>query len=91
MLCIPDRFVAAGFIVSPVEQKKSLQTSETNASLRDASNTVDAQSPRVSAQRPTAKEIAAARAARIRLGYETDDTGSMPEACSYLHACRDHC
>eukprot|EP00892_Ulva_mutabilis_P009364 jgi/Ulvmu1/67/UM001_0070.1 len=68
-----------GLVVSPVDSMKLTHKMESNSSLRDASNTVDAHSPRVSAQRPTAKEIAAARAARIRLGYEQDDDGSVPE------------
>lgn len=90
-LSIADRVEIPGFAASPVDRIKSTQKAENNASLRDASNTVDAHSPRVSAQRPTAKEMAAARAARIRLGYEVDDNGSMLEVYFDWRACSDHC
>ena len=77
----------AGFVVSPVDSMTVVNKVDSNASLRDASNTVDAHSPRVSAQRPTAKEIAAARAARIRLGYEVDDSGKLQEVCVITLRC----
>lgn len=86
-----DRAEIPGFAASPVDRIKPNQKIENTASLRDASNTVDAYSPRVSAQRPTAKEMAAARAARIRLGYEVDDSGSRPEVKFHWRACSDHC
>ena len=67
------------------------------ALLADAADTIPTprdenmqpgQSPTVAAQHiPSAREIAAARAARVRLGYEDEDSSTTNVVCSILSPC----
>lgn len=62
----------AGQLVS-AQRLQSPHKGDDNISLNNSENVLDAQTPQLDAKVPTAREIAAARAARIRLGYEQGD------------------